>query len=69
MKKTLSIEGMSCGHCVQHVKTTLEGIDGISQVTVDLDSKSAEIEVSEDVSDAVIEAAISEAGYTLVSIG
>jgi copper chaperone CopZ len=26
MKTTLKIEGMSCEHCVKHVKTALEGL-------------------------------------------
>ena len=28
MTKTLTITGMSCGHCVGHVKSALEGLDG-----------------------------------------
>jgi len=28
MKKVLSIEGMSCAHCVAHVKEALESVAG-----------------------------------------
>lgn len=68
MKKTLSIEGMSCEHCVQHVKETLESIEGICKAGADLATQSAEIELSGDVANAVIEAAVTEAGYTVVAI-
>lgn len=68
MKKTLAIEGMSCGHCVQHVKETLEGIEGIRKANVDLATKSAEIELSNEVTDAVIGAAVAEAGYRVTAI-
>ncbi|PPD57402.1 heavy-metal-associated domain-containing protein [Dehalogenimonas etheniformans] len=33
---TLNIQGMSCGHCVQHVETALKKIAGVSSVSVDL---------------------------------
>lgn len=65
MKKVL-IEGMSCGHCVKHVKGALEELNGVSKVEVDLASKSATFEG--EVSDADIKAAIEDAGYDVVSI-
>jgi copper chaperone CopZ len=38
---TLNVDGMSCGHCSGMVQRTLEEIDGISNVSVDLDEKKA----------------------------
>jgi len=32
----LSIEGMSCGHCVAHVKKALEGLPGVSAESVEI---------------------------------
>ncbi|WP_055667289.1 heavy-metal-associated domain-containing protein [Desnuesiella massiliensis] len=66
MKKKLLIEGMSCGHCVKHVKEALSELEGVSSVDVDLASKSAilEGEVSED----KIKFAVEDAGYEVVSI-
>ena len=43
MKKTISIEGMSCNHCVAHVKEALEGLEGVTSVKVNLDKKCASI--------------------------
>mgnify|MGYP000991468328 FL=1 len=41
IKKTVHVEGMSCQHCVQHVKSALESIKGVSSAKVDLNSKTA----------------------------
>ncbi|MEG2018838.1 MAG: cation transporter, partial [Clostridium sp.] len=34
MKKKISIEGMSCGHCVNHVKEALSELPGVTSVDV-----------------------------------
>jgi len=68
MKKKILIEGMSCNHCVNHVKEALNELKGVSAVLVSLDTKSAEIEVVEGVKDEDIKAAIDEAGYEVVEI-
>lgn len=65
MKKII-INGMSCGHCVNHVKEALMEIQGVEEVKVDLETKTAEI--SGDVADSVIKEAIEEVGYEVVSI-
>jgi len=68
MKKKLSIEGMSCGHCVGQTTKALEGLAGVTSVAVDLASKSAVVETDAEVSDDTIKTAGSEAGYTVTSI-
>ena len=68
MKKELMIEGMMCGHCVAHVQKALEGIAGASDVVVDLAGKKATVTVTEAVTDAMLKAAVTEAGYDVVSI-
>lgn len=62
-KITLTVEGMSCGHCSGMVQRTLEEIDGISNVSVDLDGKKATFNAD---STALVDTAIkevTEAGY------
>ena len=44
MKKVINIEGMSCNHCVAHVKEALEGINGVNVLEVSLDNKNAVVE-------------------------
>lgn len=68
MKKKLLIEGMSCKHCVAHVEEALRELDGIESVEVNLEEKSAVIELSHDVDDAQLREAIDEAGYELTNV-
>lgn len=68
MTKKISIEGMSCGHCVKHVKDALSELAGVSKVDVSLESKSAVIETTSEVADADIKAAVEDAGYDVVGI-
>jgi copper chaperone len=35
----LTVEGMSCGHCVSSIKNSVRALNGIGQVNVDLKSK------------------------------
>ena len=44
MKKTLQVEGMSCGHCVMRVEKALSKVQGVSKVLVSLAGKTAEVE-------------------------
>jgi copper chaperone len=67
MKKTLSVEGMSCKHCVNHVKNALEGVAGVDSAEVELETKSAVVQGA-DLDDAALKAAVAEAGYEVVAI-
>ncbi len=68
MKKKVLIEGMSCGHCVNHVKEALSELNGVTNVDVDLDGKYAILEATGEVKDEEINTAVSEAGYKVVGI-
>ncbi|WP_291652365.1 heavy-metal-associated domain-containing protein [Clostridium sp.] len=66
MKKKINIEGMSCGHCVAHVKEALEEVKGVEILEVNLEDKNALINT--EVEDNALIAAIDEAGYDVTSI-
>ncbi|MPN19196.1 Copper chaperone CopZ [bioreactor metagenome] len=68
MKKKILIEGMSCGHCVNHVKEALSELNGVTNVEVNLASKTAIIEATVDIEDKDIKFAIDDAGYEVVGI-
>ncbi|HHW23047.1 MAG TPA: heavy-metal-associated domain-containing protein [Clostridiaceae bacterium] len=68
MIKKITIEGMSCQHCVRHVREALEELAGVKTAKVNLESKTAEVELDQDVDDEKIKAAISDAGYEVTSI-
>jgi copper chaperone len=38
---TYQVIGMTCGHCVSAVSTELEALDGVSEVSVELDPAGA----------------------------
>ncbi|MDR1955767.1 MAG: cation transporter [Treponema sp.] len=63
MKTTLKIQGMSCEHCVNHVKAALEGISGVGSAKVSLKEHSAQVEHGDAVSVETLKAAVVEAGY------
>lgn len=68
MKKIISIEGMSCEHCSAAVKNALEELNGVKSAKVDLKKKSATVKLSENVADDVLSAAVTNAGFTPVSV-
>lgn len=63
MKTILQIEGMSCGHCVQHVKEALEAVAGVTSAEVSLTAQTAAVEYKDAVTQAMLKAAVEEAGY------
>ncbi|MBX4270927.1 heavy-metal-associated domain-containing protein [Clostridium estertheticum] len=67
MKKKIYVEGMSCGHCVNHVSEALKEI-GATKVEVDLESKVGTAEIGDNITDDVIKLAIEDAGYDVVKI-
>lgn len=68
MNKTMIIEGMMCSHCTGRVQKALEEITGVESVTMSLENKSAEITLSSEVSDDILKAAVTEAGYEVKEI-
>ena len=68
MEKTIKVEGMMCQHCVAHVKKALEGAAAGCDVAVDLDAGKAVVSGKTLPEDAVLTAAVTEAGYEVVDI-
>ena len=62
--KEVKIEGMMCNHCVQNVKSSLEAVEGVEKVEVDLKGKSARVTGKVDLTKIVT--AITSAGYKVV---
>ena len=59
---TLSVPGMTCGHCEAAVKQEVGALAGVTDVQVDLDSKDVTV-TGGDLDREAIVAAIDEAGY------
>lgn len=66
-EKTLLIKGMSCGHCSARVEKVLNSLDGV-EAKVDLESNSAKLLLSKEVSNEIIKASVDNIGYEVVEI-
>ena len=62
----IKIKGMTCGHCVAAVTKALEGMDGIADVSVDLEKGQAEFREAGPVDMSKVAESIAEAGYEVV---
>jgi copper chaperone len=67
-KLTLTIEGMSCGHCVMRVKKALAALPGVAVEDVQIGAARLEYDVAS-IAPAGIAAAVTEAGYPARAIG
>ena len=61
----LTVEGMSCKHCVGRVTKSVQAVDADAQVTIDLDKASVRIDSRADL-DRIV-AAIDGAGYPVTA--
>ncbi len=68
MKKTLTVEGMMCMHCVKHVQDALTGVAGVASAEVNLKKKRAVVTLSEEVADEALVNAVTAAGYEVKEV-
>lgn len=66
MTKELKVEGMMCDHCKKHVTNALSNMDGVTEVHVDLEAKTATVTANREISMEEFGKVIEEAGYELV---
>lgn len=62
----VSVEGMSCEHCVRSVREALEGLEGVAKVSVSLEDGEALVEGQ--IGDDAIRAALEEEEYAVPAI-
>ncbi|MHB8147787.1 MAG: heavy-metal-associated domain-containing protein [Vulcanimicrobiaceae bacterium] len=62
---TISVQGMTCDHCVRHVTQALEALPAVRSVAVDLAQKTATIQSDGPLERSELAAALEEAGYAL----
>ena len=68
MVKTMTIEGMMCGHCEARVKKTLEAIEGVASAEVSHEKGTAVVTLTAPVSDDVLKTAVEAQDYTVKGI-
>ncbi|WP_295010415.1 cation transporter [uncultured Microbacterium sp.] len=64
---TLTIEGMTCGHCVSSVHDAVSALPGVRSVRVDLGAGTAEVEHHGTFDVTAASAAIADAGYRVTA--
>lgn len=68
MTRTITITGMMCGHCSGRVQKALSAIPGVSAAEVSHETGKAVLTLTEDVSNDVLTAAVTNEGYEVISI-
>jgi copper chaperone len=67
-EKTLSVEGMSCGHCKAAVEGELNMLLGVKKASADIERGTVEVSYEEGaVTTEDLKGAIEEAGYTVAA--
>ncbi len=63
---TITVQGMTCGHCVAAVQQEVGRVPGVTGVEVDLASGAVAIASEGDLDPAALAVAVDEAGYEVV---
>ena len=66
MDEKFTVPEISCGHCKETIEKTLE-VPGISNISVDIDTKSVSLSLSDSVEMKTVARLLDEQGYTVVS--
>ncbi|MFC6764556.1 heavy-metal-associated domain-containing protein [Natrinema soli] len=61
MSETITVEGMTCGHCEQTVEEALEDVTGVTAATADREAETVTVEGDAE-TQALVET-VDEAGY------
>ncbi len=59
-KRIYSVPDMSCDHCVQAIKGQMASVEGVMDLTIDLDTKTVTVTGGDDTA---VTAAIDDAGF------
>jgi len=62
MSTTITVEGMTCGHCEQTVEDALREVSGVTDANADRENEQANVDGDADVTELV--QAVEDAGYT-----
>ena len=66
-RHTYTVTGMSCAHCARSVIEEITAIDGVTDVTVDLDTGAVAVASARPLEEAQVRVAVEEAGYELAA--
>ena len=65
MEISFIVPEISCGHCKETIENTLSTVSQISETNVDIESKSVNVKLSEELDIKVLADLLDEQGYTV----
>ena len=68
IKKTIFIEGMSCGHCSKRVEEALKNVKDVKSVKVNLETKNAVVALKNDIENELLKTAVEDIGFQVINI-
>ena len=68
MEKLIHIEGMHCGHCTGAVEKALKALPGVESVEMSLKEGTARVKVADTLSDVMLSAVVTGAGFKVTGI-
>ena len=66
METKFTIPEISCGHCKETIESTVNSLENVEAVNVDIDQKSVEVTSSSDLDLSLVSNMLDEQGYTVV---
>ena len=66
MNIVFTVPEISCGHCKDTIESTLNNVESIESVSVDIEKKSVEVISSSDLDMMNVSQLLDEQGYTVV---
>ena len=66
METKFTVPEISCGHCKETIESTINILDNVETVNVDIDKKSVEVKSSSDLDLSLVSNMLDEQGYTVV---
>ena len=66
METKFTVPEISCGHCKETIESTINSLENVVAVNVDIDQKSVEVKSSSDLDLSMVSNMLDEQGYTVV---
>tara|TARA_Y100000817_G_scaffold72244_1_gene55296 strand:+ start:305 stop:514 length:210 start_codon:yes stop_codon:yes gene_type:complete len=66
METKFTVPEISCGHCKETIESTVNSLENVETVNVDIDQKSVHVKSSSDLDLSLVSNMLDEQGYTVV---
>ena len=66
METNFTVPEISCGHCKETIESTVNSLENVETVNVDIDQKSVHVKSSSDLDLSLVANMLDEQGYTVV---